>query len=501
MAAAKTDLSFAPLTPQQFLALAADLVRQLEWQLHYISDLGLQAYSGKVGPAWKTDVSISIQTSETPATGLAQLTSQSLGPKNRDSELEQLNIDRFLHQFDILKERFTPEDLDQKYAALQPQLTPKEKDFVFGSAENPAATQQPHKKERDGFFVLFVPRKGYFITPIVVYLNVAVFIAMVASGVSLFDPSIESLISWGANIRPLVLEGAWWRLITNVFLHIGILHLALNMYALLYIGVLLEPLLGELRFSLAYLLTGIMASLASLWWHPLLVSAGASGAIFGMYGVFIALLTTDLIEETRRKALLTSIGIFVAYNLIYGLKGGIDNAAHIGGLLSGLAIGFAFIPGLTHPEDHRLRGIPLTIATLVVLIACTATIKLMPDDFAAYNRRMEDFATHEEAALAFYRLPDDATKENCLTAIRDSGLRNWDQCILLLNEAKKLDLPKNLEDRIGKLQDYCDLRIGSYNYMYRQMQAGADKNTINSSDSINYYGAQIKAILDALKQP
>ena len=123
-------------------------------------------------------------------------------------------------------------------------------------------------------------------------------------------------------------------MITNCFLHIGILHLAFKMYALIFIGVLLEPYLGKLRFAVAYLLTGVFASVASLYWHDHTVSAGASGAIFGMYGVFLAMLTTNLIPKSVRKGLLASIGLFVAYNLLYGLKGwGIDaNAAHIGGL-------------------------------------------------------------------------------------------------------------------------------------------------------------------------
>jgi rhomboid protease GluP len=495
MAPAKKDLSFSPLTPQQFLALAAEITSQLEWQLHYSSDLGLQAYSGKEGPAWKTDVSIRIKDSE------AEITSQSLDPKNRDGELEQLNVDRFLHQFDILKEKFPVEELDQKYTALQPQLTPKEKDFVFGEAENPAATQQPHKKERDGFKVLFLPRKGYFVTPILVYLNIAVFIAMVASGVNIFQPDNASLINWGANVRPLVLEGGWWRLITNIFLHIGILHIALNMYALLYIGVLLEPHLGKSRFTVAYLLTGITASLASLWWHPLMISAGASGAIFGMYGVFLAMLTTDLIEETRRKALLTSIGIFVAYNLINGLKGGIDNAAHIGGLLSGLLIGFAYLPGLKEPENPRRSLIPMITASVLVITACAATIKLMPDAFAAYDQKMAEFGRREETAMAVYRLSNDDPKEKWMLAIRDSGLRNWNRCIILLNQARSLDLPKNLEDRLGKMLDYTGLRIDSYDYMYRQLQAGTDVNTIKISDSMTYYNTQINATLESLKQP
>jgi uncharacterized membrane protein YqgA involved in biofilm formation len=92
--------------------------------------------------------------------------------------------------------------------------------------------------------------------------------------------------------------------------------------------------------------------LASLWWHSEGVnSAGASGAIFGLYGVFLALLFTNLIPKQTRSSLLQSIGVFVVFNLIYGTTAGVDNAAHIGGLVSGLIIGFVFYPLLKKEDD------------------------------------------------------------------------------------------------------------------------------------------------------
>ncbi len=107
---------------------------------------------------------------------------------------------------------------------------------------------------------------------------------MILTGVDIMVPDTESLIAWGANFRPITLAGEWWRLLTSCFLHIGIIHLLMNLYALMYIGIQLEPHLGKTRFLAAYLLTGIAGSANSLYWHEFTVSAGASGAIFGMYG-------------------------------------------------------------------------------------------------------------------------------------------------------------------------------------------------------------------------
>ncbi len=169
---------------------------------------------------------------------------------------------------------------------------------------------------------------------------------MAVTGVSVVQPDSGSLLFWGANYGPLTLSGEWWRLLSACFLHIGVVHLLMNMYAFLLIGAQLEPRLGSLRFSVAYFLTGIIASGISLWWHGHTISAGASGAIFGMYGVFLAMLTTDLVEKRSRKQLFASILFFVVYNLLGGLKEGVDNAAHLGGLVAGLVIGYCYVPKL-----------------------------------------------------------------------------------------------------------------------------------------------------------
>ena len=137
---------------------------------------------------------------------------------------------------------------------------------------------------------------------------------------SILQPDTSLLLEWGANYKPLTLNGEIWRLFTCIFEHIGIIHLVMNMYALLYAGIFLERLLGRIRFITAYIVSGICASMISLWWHHNVVSAGASGAIFGMYGVFLSLLLTNLIEKETRKSMLSSIGIFIGYNLLFGMR-------------------------------------------------------------------------------------------------------------------------------------------------------------------------------------
>lgn len=192
----------------------------------------------------------------------------------------------------------------------------------------------------------FIPKENFFITPIIMNLNILIFLILVFSGLGVISFKAVDLIHWGANYRPLTSNGQWWRLIASIFLHGGLIHLIANMIGLLFVGIFLEPLLGKIRYAAIYLITGIIASCVSLWWHTTGVSVGASGAIFGLYGFFLALLLLKVFPPQMSKVFLLSTLLFIGYNLLMGLFGGIDNAAHIGGLVSGFIIGLIFSPTL-----------------------------------------------------------------------------------------------------------------------------------------------------------
>ena len=194
--------------------------------------------------------------------------------------------------------------------------------------------------------IFFWPRKGFYVTPIIIDLNIIIFIIMVFAGLGFISFQASDLLKWGGNFRPAINRGEYWRLFTNMFLHGGLMHVLMNMYGLFFVGMFIEPLLGQFKYLLIYLVTGIVASIVSVWWHPATVSIGASGAIFGLYGAFFALLTVNMFPSKSKKAFLINTSIFIGYNLLFGLTGGIDNAAHIGGLLSGLVLGYAMYPFL-----------------------------------------------------------------------------------------------------------------------------------------------------------
>ncbi len=477
------DFSLDNLSQEQFLVIALEAAKKLDWNVGCTSETSFIAYTKFSMSSWSEEVKVKIEN------GNANLKSECTGNQMVDWGKNKENIENLVATINELKTSFTPEELAQKYEELKPNLISKEEELL---SQTPSTT----KEKLISVLAIFKPTEGYFITPILINLNIVIFILMAISGVNIMLPDNESLIKWGANFRPVTLDGEWWRLITNCFLHIGILHLLMNMYALLYIGLLLEPHLGKTRFTAAYLLTGITASITSLWWHDLTISAGASGAIFGMYGVFLAMLTTNLIEKSARKALLTSIVVFVGYNLLSGMKGGIDNAAHIGGLIGGIVVGYAYFPSLKKPDATNLKHSIIGVLAVLILSTSFIVYKKIPNDIGQYDAKMKEFTTMEAMALEVYSLPQNTPEEELLYEIKERGLYYWNENIKLLNDLEKLNLPDVIHDRNKKLITYCDLRIKSYNFIYKTVE----QNTDIYKDSIEYYNKKIEAIIDELKQ-
>src|SRR5258706_7663962 len=198
---------------------------------------------------------------------------------------------------------------------------------------------------------------GITLTQVIFGANVMVFIAMVlASGPSL-DFSGQVMVHFGANFGPFTLSGQWWRLLTYMFLHGGLMHIAFNMWCLWDLGALCESLYGRWTYAGIYLICGLGASLASASWHPYVPSVGASGAIFGLAGALIAAfkLGEFSVPRSALSGTLRSLGAFVVYNLIFGaVIPGIDNTAHIGGLMTGLIVG-VLIALLAPRQEHAPR--------------------------------------------------------------------------------------------------------------------------------------------------
>jgi len=212
------------------------------------------------------------------------------------------------------------------------------------------------------------------ITTTLVGMNVAVYVAMALTGVSPLAPTIPQLLKWGANWGPLSLGAEPWRMLASNYVHGGIIHIALNMWCLWNLGLLAERVFDPWTYVLTYTFCGLAGSLASLWWHPMAVGVGASGAIFGLAGALIAALYLGHLPIPKQavQGTLKSLLMFAGYNLFFGAAiKVVDNSAHIGGLLAGLAVGAVLAKHLMAPPEIRdgwRRGVFVAAAVVLVLL-------------------------------------------------------------------------------------------------------------------------------------
>ena len=244
------------------------------------------------------------------------------------------------------------------------------------------------------------PRRSWQAAPATYALlgiNCAVFLAMTLRGVNPVSPTTGNLLLWGADNPGAVLYfGQWWRIVSAMFVHVGLLHLATNMWCLWNLGLLAEPLMGSLGVLAVYVLTGAAGNLLSTlvnwfyfhgWESPFSlfgpVGAGASGAVFGIAGALIILLKSQRlpVPPQELKKLRKSVIYFAAINLFIGfsisagtsvLHAGlsIDNMAHLGGFTCGLLFAAPMVPRLGAPRtlfERRLRIAVGMIVTLLVL--------------------------------------------------------------------------------------------------------------------------------------
>lgn len=221
------------------------------------------------------------------------------------------------------------------------------------------------------------------VTNILIALNLLAFVVMGFLGAGWIEPaSMRPYIEFAANNGAATTQGEWWRLITAMFVHYGIVHLALNMWVLFDAGHTVERLLGRLPFTVAYLASGILAGFASLLWHhDRTWSAGASGAVFGVFGALLGFLLKERSSTPSivLRPVLKSVLLFAGYNLFYGfVHPQIDNAAHIGGFISGFGLGWI----LALPPDPRIRAVRqkgrLTLAVAATAVLCAAAVAIAP---------------------------------------------------------------------------------------------------------------------------
>jgi rhomboid protease GluP len=328
-----------------------------------------------------------------------------------------------------------------------------------------------------------------YVVPVVVAVNVLLYLAVGLSGADWMNPDPERMLDWGADLWAYTTAGQWWRLLTSAFLHFGLIHLFANMYALASVGPLCERLFGSVFFGVLYFLSAILSGLASIWWDRGAVSAGASGAVFAVFGALIVYVSIHRASFHRgaARSMLQGAVVMVGFNIWYGLNHpNISNSAHLGGLAAGLMLGAVLARPLVPAERRQRQTRPRAALGIGLGVAAVAvTVALLPKNHAVVDvgaeRAFADadvaIVADQNRALATIDRIEAAAKKEKWTAERHAEAIEkelvpiWDQMIKRLQGAV-VPPGSQSRERFELLLAYVASRREAYAKLAEAMRSG-----------------------------
>lgn len=351
----------------------------------------------------------------------------------------------------------------------------------------------------------------FYVTPALLALNVGWFLVMVLSGVSAVSPETPELLRFGANFGPLTLDGEWWRTLSSTFVHIGLLHLFFNMWALWNLGVFAERMFGNGTYLLIYVASGLGGSLASVAWNPYVTSAGASGALLGVASALAAFLYLGHVAMPARfvRRLRTTLVFLIALTLLFGaVVPGIDNAGHIGGLLVGLVLGAALHRPLPVAARAPRRFLILPVVAVALLATAAIAHERARNDALLFLADADRLFTAGENAEALSRL-DEAVRLGSDSALlrSEAGLlylvhERYDEAIENLYAAAALE-PERAEhyNRLALALARRGSGEEALAAIERALELSPDApHLIDSLGTVRYYRDELDDAVDAYRQ-
>jgi rhomboid protease GluP len=219
------------------------------------------------------------------------------------------------------------------------------------------------------------------VTPAILALNIAIFICM-CFGTGAFSDS-ATLVSWGGSVGPRTTNGEWWRLVTSLFVHSGVLPLVANLIGFVSVGFMLERLVGPIAFAVTYAAAGVLAGVAELSAHQVAVSTGASGAIFGVYGLLAASTAWGFYRQSPAtiplvalKGLLPGAFVFLTVDV---LTHGFQSDGRIAGFAAGFVAGVILVAGVTYRKPAMQRVWATVGATAGIVVLLGAPLRGLDD--------------------------------------------------------------------------------------------------------------------------
>ena len=372
--------------------------------------------------------------------------------------------------------------------------------------QKPIASEAEDVKHFIQQLYLFCPR--IIVIPSILTLNILVFVFLLTQGAGIWGDNLPVYIEHGANLGALTKDNQWWRLLTAMFLHYGIPHLLINMWALWDAGRLTERLFGHTNFAWIYLFTGLFASLSSLYWNlDDVASVGASGAVFGVFGAMIGYLVRQrhIVPRPLLRQLMKTAVLFTGLALLFGfLVPAIDNAAHVGGLVSGLLMGLLLAKPLTHKRPAIFPAMLAHAGSVVILVVAIILAPARYYDYQAQqlaNETISGFADKANQLMAewseFVELLRQGQVDSEMTARQQLGRMLGDWASL----QARAHVEGHIQDRtrrLARLQyDLAGHWMNNIHYMMRYLETGDEIEIQNIS---NNNTENIKVVLEELNQ-
>ena len=339
--------------------------------------------------------------------------------------------------------------------------------------------------------------KDHEITFLLIIANLLVFIAMAIKGVDIVEPSPKDILWWGGNDKLHVAGGEWWRLISSAFVHVGIFPLLVNLFGLYFIGLLVESILGKLKFLIAYLCAGVIASLASIIWIAEGVTAGASGAIFGMYGVLLAFSTTRYINKRFPPFWLVCIAAYAVFYIVISSRGGGDNALNIGGFAGGIFIGYLFYYFHFRRKLARAGGSRISIEVLLItaLLVFLYMRKNGRDDSFQFEKAVMKLNQIEVNAMTqMQQLQSAKSDKEAAQFLKDKALPEWKHFQKEILKTDSYTLDDEFKKKRKLLSNYAELRVRQTELIYKSINEETDKY----NPEIDKVSDKIDKIIDQL---
>lgn len=326
--------------------------------------------------------------------------------------------------------------------------------------------------------------------------NIAVFAVMVFRGVSINKPLAADITLWGGNVKEFVQAGDWWRLLSSLFVHIGWQLLLANLIGLYFIGIMVETILGKVKFLIGYLATGALASLASIYFSDPGVTAGASGAIAGLYGILIAFATTGYVNKKFNTIWFCGVMAYLAFAVWFGLNHGVDNVANMGGLAAGVVVGYLFYLFHFRKNLARSGGVRISIEILLVTgLLIFLYIRSNRDDSLRFERTVMKLNQIELRAMTqMQRLQDAETNEDAAKTLKKEALPLWKNFQKELGKTDKYRLDEQFNKKRSLLHHYADLRIRQTQLIYKSMMEDTEKYNAE----IDEISGEIEILIDQI---